>query len=94
MRRMILAGALATLAVAAGCKKTSDGRVVIDRPGDVNVTTKEDTISLPKVELPKVNLPKVEAPHIKIHEQVDTVNAPTVGTQKRVVKYPGIKVKQ
>lgn len=90
MRTTIVIGALAILATGA-CRKTNDGRVVIDRPGDVNVTTKEDTITLPKVELPKVNVPKVDMPHIKIHEQVDTVN---VGKSKRVVKYPGIKVKE
>ncbi len=94
MRTTIVTGALALLALAGGCKQTSDGRVVIQRPGEVNVSTKEDTISLPKVELPKVNVPKIEMPHIKVHEQVDTVNAPTVGTEKRVVKYPGLKVKQ
>ncbi len=94
MRTTIVTGALALLALAGGCKQTSDGRVVIQRPGEVNVTTKQDTISLPKVELPKVNLPKVDMPHIKIHEQVDTVNAPTVGTTKRVVKHPVFKVKQ
>ena len=91
MRKASVVGALALLAVLAGCKKTGDGQYVIQRPGEVNVTTKTDTINLPKVQLPKVTMPNVDMPHIKIHEQVDTVN---VGNRKRVVKYPGIRVKQ
>ena len=41
-------------AIAAGCSKTDDGRLVVHSPGEVDVKTRTDTVSLPKVNLPKI----------------------------------------
>jgi hypothetical protein len=43
---------LATL--VAACSKTDDGRIVVHAPGEVDVKTHTDTLSLPKIDLPKI----------------------------------------
>jgi hypothetical protein len=48
------------VALLGACSKTDDGRIVVHSPGEVDVKTRADTITLPKITLPKVNLPKVE----------------------------------
>ncbi len=77
-------GALVLAAVVAGCKEAKNGRVVIERPGEVHVTTKTDTLTLPKIDLPKIH----------VGQAVDTVNTPTfnIGVGKRTVKHPTVEV--
>ena len=48
---------LATL--VAACSKTDDGRIVVHAPGEVDVKTHTDTVSLPKINLPKIDVPKI-----------------------------------
>ncbi len=82
MRVQVVFGAMLLALVGGGCKRTSNGDVVIDKPSSVHVTTQPETLKVPKI----------SGPHIRIHESVDTVNTPTVGSKKTVVKHPSIDV--
>lgn len=81
MRNWTMVAAAAVLALTAGCKKTSDGRVVVEHPGDVKITakTESDTFNVPQVH---------------VGTTTDTINTPTVnvGTKKTVVRRPTIGV--
>jgi hypothetical protein len=83
---MILAAALA---VAAGaCSRTDSGDVVIDRPADVDVTTKKDTLHLPSV---TTKIDTINAPVIGTKKDTIIVDKPVVGTEKKAVKVPVVK---
>ena len=59
---------LAILIVCAsltgGCSKTDDGKIVVHTPGEVDVKTRSDTLSMPKINLPKIET-KVETLVVK-----------------------------
>jgi hypothetical protein len=60
---------VATFAVAA-CSRTPDGDVVIERPGDVDITSTTDTLRLPNVPDVDVNMKRdtviVDRPSITV----------------------------
>lgn len=78
--RGITIAALAAVVALAACTRTDDGKVVVERPGEVQVTTKKDTLAVPQV-----NVGTTE----------DTIEVPTVQVtkQKRVIKRPVVGVK-
>jgi hypothetical protein len=41
-------------ALVGACSKTDDGKIVVHTPGEVEVKTRSDTISLPKINVPKI----------------------------------------
>ncbi len=79
--RAITIAALAAIATLAACSKTNDGRVVIERPGDVQVTTKKDTIGLPSVNVGTTE-DTIEVPKVQITKEKKIVRRPAVGVQR------------
>lgn len=73
MKIAMIAGLGAFVALAA-CGRTDDGRVTVERPGDVQVKTTTDT-------LPRVDMPSVDVKTVK-----DTINVPTVDIHKKQVE--------
>jgi hypothetical protein len=73
MKIATIAGLGAIVALAA-CGRTDDGRVTVERPGDVDVHTTTDT------------LPRVDMPDVDIGTRKDTINVPTVDVNKRPVE--------
>lgn len=49
-----IAGSILCAALVGACSKTDDGKIVVDRPGEVDVKTRPETLTLPKVNVPKV----------------------------------------
>ena len=41
-------------ALLGACSKTDDGKIVVHAPGEVEVKTRSDTISMPTIKLPKI----------------------------------------
>ena len=41
-------------ALLGACSKTDDGKIVVHTPGEVDVKTRSDTISMPTIKLPKL----------------------------------------
>src|SRR4051812_31693989 len=82
-REILLAAAAIT---AAGCSKTKEGDVVVDKP--VGIETQKDTLNVPTVttKTDSVNVPVVGT-------KTDTliVKKPVVGTEKKAVKVPVVK---
>jgi hypothetical protein len=79
MRNALTLIVAATFAVALGaCSRTDDGRVVIERPGDVTVHTTKDTLGAPHV------------PSVHVGTEKDTINVPVITTEKKVVNKPVI----
>ena len=67
MTSKTIKAALAALVVAAAaCSKTDDGRIVVKSPGEVDVKTRTDTITPPKITTEKetliVNKPVIKKP--------------------------------
>jgi len=60
------AALVACVIAAAACSKTDDGRVVVKSPGEIDVKTRTDTITPPRVTTEKetliVNKPVIKKP--------------------------------
>ena len=41
-------------ALVGACSKTDDGKIVVHTPGEVDVKTRAETLSLPKINVPKL----------------------------------------
>lgn len=87
MYRLALLG-LASLALAGSCKRTDDGKLVIDRPGEIDVKMKSDTVHLPSVGTTKDT---VNTPTIGVQEETVIVKKPVIGTRKTEVSKPVIR---
>jgi len=87
MYRLALLG-LASLALAASCKRTDDGKLVIERPGEIDVKMKSDTMHLPSVGTTKDT---VNTPTIGVQEETLIVKKPVIGTRKTEVSKPVIR---
>lgn len=80
MRRITIA-ALALGATVAACSRTKEGQVVIERPGEVQVTTKKDTVGLPTVNVGTTE-DTIEVPKVQITKEKKIVRRPSVGVQR------------
>ena len=49
MRKLSIVAAIAAVALAGACGRTSEGDLTVERPGDVDVTTTKDTIPTPNM---------------------------------------------
>ena len=78
---------LAILAVAA-CKRTDDGKLVLERPGEIDVKMKSDTLHLPSVGTVKDT---VTTPSIGVKEETLIVKKPVIGSQKTEISKPVIR---
>jgi hypothetical protein len=87
MYRLALLG-LVSLALAASCKRTDDGKLVIERPGEIDVKMKSDTVHLPSVGTARDT---VNTPTIGVKEETLIVKKPVIGTRKTEVSKPVIR---
>jgi hypothetical protein len=87
MRTAMLAAAVA-LGLLGACSRTDDGKVVIERPGDVQISTKKDTVSLPTVGTVKDT---ITTPTIGVKEETLIVKKPVIGSKKTEVTRPTVR---
>jgi hypothetical protein len=80
--------ALCTVALTASCKRTDDGKLVIERPGEIDVKVKSDTLRLPSVGTVKDS---VTTPTVGVKEETLIVKKPVIGKQKTAISKPVIK---
>ena len=80
--------ALSVLGFAAACKRTDDGKLVIERPGEIDVKVKNDTLHLPSVGTVKDT---VTTPSIEMKEETVIVKKPVIGSKKTEISKPVIK---
>lgn len=88
MRKYTLLLAAASAIALGACKRTSDGDVVVDRPSDVTVTTKKDTIHMPTI---GTRTDTINSPVVGVQKETLIVNKPVVGTERKVVKVPVVQ---
>jgi hypothetical protein len=74
---------LVAAAMTVGCKKTSNGDVVVDRP--TGITTTQDTLHPPVL---TTKTDTINTPVVGVQKETVIVNKPVVGTQKTTVKVP------
>jgi hypothetical protein len=86
MRTLTIAAAV--LGVLAACKRTDDGKLVIERPGEVEVKIKSDTLSLPSISTTKDT---ISTPTIGVKEETLIVKRPVLRSRKTEVPKPVIK---
>lgn len=86
MRKLIVLG-LASIALTA-CQRTPDGKLVIERPGEIDVKTKSDTLHLPTVDMTKDT---VNAPSIGVKEETLIVKKPVIGTKRMEITKPVVR---
>jgi hypothetical protein len=77
-----------TLAIVSACSRTDDGKIVVDRPGEVEVKIKKDTINVPTIGTVKDT---INTPVVGVKEETLIVKKPVVGTKKTQIKRPVIK---
>lgn len=80
--------ALCAVGLLAGCKRTDDGKLVIERPGEIDVKVKNDTLHLPTIGTAKDT---VTTPTIGVKEETLIVKRPVVGRQKTEISKPVIR---
>jgi len=91
--RNIFILAVSTLGLLAACKRTDDGKLVIERPGEIDVKVKSDTLKMPDIKMPKIGSEKdtVKTPTIGVKEETLIVKKPVIGSQRREVTKPVVK---
>ena len=80
--------ALCAVAALAGCKRTDDGKLVIERPGEIDVKMKNDTLHVPTVGTAKDS---VTTPTVGVKEETLIVKKPVIGSRKTQISKPVIK---
>ena len=80
--------ALCAVGFLAGCKRTDDGKLVIERPGEIDVKMKNDTVKVPTVGTTKDT---VNTPTIGVKEETLIVKKPVIGSKKTEISKPVIK---
>ena len=80
--------ALSALGFLAACKRTDDGKLVIERPGEIDVKVKSDTLHLPTVGTQKDT---ITTPSIGVKEETLIVKKPVIGSKKTESTKPVIK---
>lgn len=80
--------ALSALGLLAACKRTDDGKLVIERPGEIDVKVRNDTLHLPSVGTVKDT---ITTPSLEMKEETLIVKKPVIGSKKTEVSKPVIK---
>ena len=80
--------ALSAVTLLGACKRTDDGKIVIERPGEVDVKMRNDTLHLPSVGTVKDT---ITTPSIGVKEETLIVKKPVIGNKKREISKPVIK---
>jgi len=87
MRRLSLV-TLTTIALLAACSRTDDGKIVIERPGEVQVRMTHDPVHLPTIGTVKET---VTTPVVGVKEETLIVKKPVVTSKKTEISRPAIK---
>jgi hypothetical protein len=80
--------ALSAAALLGACKRTDDGKLVIERPGEVDVKMKNDTLHVPTVGTQKDT---INTPTVGVKEETLIVKKPVIGSKKTEISKPVIK---
>lgn len=80
--------ALFSIGLLVGCKRTDDGKLVLERPGEIDVKMKNDTLHLPSIGTTKDT---ISTPSVGVKEETLIVKKPVIGSQKREVTKPVIR---
>jgi hypothetical protein len=80
--------ALCAVGLLAGCKRTDDGKLVIERPGEIDVKMKNDTVHVPTVGTAKDT---INTPTVGVKEETLIVKKPVIGSKKTEISKPVIK---
>jgi len=88
MMRTMAILALSAVALLAACKRTDDGKLVIERPGEIDVKIRNDTLHVPSVGTVKDTL---TVPSIGVKEETLIVKKPVIGSKKTEISKPVIK---
>lgn len=87
MRKPALA-VIVALGLLGACSRTEDGKIVVERPGEVEVKTTKDTVSLPTVGTRKDT---INTPVVGVKEETLIVKKPVVGTKKTEITRPTVR---
>jgi hypothetical protein len=87
MRKTTLAAIIA-LGLVGACSRTDDGKIVVERPGEVEVKTTKDTVSLPTVGTVRET---VTTPTIRVKEETLIVKKPVIGSKKTEISRPTVR---
>ena len=82
---LVVAGAVAVL---GACSRTENGDVVVKRPSNISVETKQDTLHMPSV---TTRPDTVRTPVIGTKTETLVVKKPVIGSKKTEVKVPQVK---
>jgi hypothetical protein len=88
MRNHTLLLAAASALALAGCKRTANGDVVVDRPSDISVKTTQDTLHMPTM---TTRTDTINTPVVGVQKETVVVNKPVFGTKKTTVKVPVVQ---
>jgi hypothetical protein len=80
--------ALCAVGLLAGCKRTDDGKLVIERPGEIDVKMKNDTVHVPTIGTTKDT---VNTPTMGVKEETLIVKRPVIGSKRTEISKPVIK---
>jgi hypothetical protein len=80
--------ALCAVGLLAGCKRTDDGKLVIERPGEIDVKMKNDTVHVPTIGTTKDT---VNTPTMGVKEETLIVKKPVIGSKRTEISKPVIK---
>ena len=86
--RMQTLAVIAALGLLGACSRTDDGKIVVERPGEVQIKTTKDTVGLPTVGTVKDT---VNTPTIGVKEETLIVKKPVVGTKKTEISRPTVR---
>ena len=86
--RTIAVLALSAVSFLAACKRTDDGKLVIERPGEIDVKMKNDTVHLPSVGTVKDT---ITTPAIGMKEETLIVKKPVIGSKQTEISKQVIK---
>jgi hypothetical protein len=80
--------AVSACCLLGACKRTDDGKLVIERPGEIDVKIKNDTLHLPSIGTTKDT---ITTPTIGVKEETLIVKKPVIGRQRSEVSKPVIR---
>ena len=76
------------IAVIGACSRTDNGDVVVKRPADISVQTKQDTLHMPSV---TTHTDTVNTPVVGTKIETLIVKKPVIGSKKTEVQVPQVK---
>lgn len=88
MRTLTWLVAASAAAALGACSRTENGDVVVKRPSNISVETKQDTLHMPTV---TTRPDSVSTPVIGTKTETLVVKKPVIGSKKTEVRVPQVK---